>query len=687
MAVHVLWVIKGLGPGGAERLLLSLAGAHDPSVATFECAYVLPEKQHLVPALESAGVPCQCVSRRTRDPWWPVRLARMVRSGDFEVVHVHSPLPGSVARLAVRTMPRAGRPVVYSTEHNAWNTFRRPTRWLNRLTNRNDRFTFAVSSEVLASLRGPVVDRSAVLVHGIDLDASSAVAGREAMRDSLGVSPNEVLLATVANFRAQKDYPTLLRACAELQRRGVAFRLVAVGQGPLAAEMAELHAQLELGDAVQLLGYRADAVEVLAAADVFVLASRWEGLPVALMEATALGLPAVLTEVGGMPEALGADGAQWVPPGEPVRLADALQQLVDSPARRRELAARSLAASAAFDVGRAAREIEHRYAPPVPEWPAPLDADQLDIRRATPDDEAAAIALCGQVLGHPGEDFAELFRWKHRGNPFGSSPMWVAVDRGTVVAVRVFMCWEFVRDGQVVRAVRAVDTATHPDHRGKGLFTALTLQGLAELEAEGVEFVYNTPNDKSRPGYLKMGWRDVGRVRPVGAIRIRALGRLARSRVPASTNPDAIDVGASVSAWLDAGGLQRAPVRTARAGALSTSVTDEFVRWRFGSAVQPCRVVHDRHAAVVVERRTRGQVVELVCLLGLGPQRSIDRLLRRTMREVDADLALRLGAASPLSRFVPLPTVGPRLTCRMLRPEPMPKLADWDLELGDVVLF
>ncbi len=692
MAVRVLWVIKGLGPGGAERLLVNLATAHDASVATFECAYVVPEKDHLVAEMEAAGVPCECVSHRARDPWWPLRLARMVRSGDFDVVHVHSPLPGSVARLAVRSMPRAHRPTVFTTEHNAGGTFRRPTRWLNRLTNRSDRFTFAVSNEVAGSLRGPVVDRSAVLVHGVQLAAVRAAApAREAMRASLGVAPGEVLVATVANFRAQKDYPTLLKACFELLRRGVPLRLVAVGQGPLATEMHALHEQLGLGDAVQLLGYRADAVEVLAAADVFVLASRWEGLPVALMEAAALGLPAVLTEVGGMPDAMGTDGAKWVPAGDSVALADALGELIGSPELRQRFAARSLAAAAAFDVTRAAREIERRYVPPVPGWVPPVGLEGVEVRRARPEDEAAAVALCGEVLGHADDGFGDLFQWKHRDNPFGTSPMWVAVDRGRVVAVRVFMRWQFIRNGAPVAAVRAVDTATHADYQGRGLFTALTLQGLAELEDEGVEFVFNTPNDKSRPGYLKMGWHEVGRLAPVAAIRPLALGRVLRSRVPASLQPDELSVGMSVHDWLATDGLQRALARrggpAAHDGTLATQLTDEFVRWRFGAPLQPCRVIVRGAAVVVVERRRRGQVVELVCLLGIGPQRAVDRLLRRTMREVGADTAIRLGPASVLTGFVRLPGVGPRLTCRMLQPDPAPKLPEWSLTLGDVVLF
>ncbi|MCB0983579.1 MAG: GNAT family N-acetyltransferase [Ilumatobacter sp.] len=688
MAVHVLWVIKGLGPGGAERLLVALAGAHDPEVATFECAFVVPWKDHLVADLEARGVRCHCLSTSRRDPRWPIRLARLARSSRFDVVHVHSPLPGSIARLAARSVPKARRPVLFTTEHNAWRTFRRPTRWLNRLTNRADRFTFAVSAEVAGSLRGPVVERSTVLVHGIDLPSVRAAAGgRAAMRAALGVGDDEFLFVTVANHRAQKDYPNLLAACARLRAHGVPFRLAAVGQGPLEDAARALHAELGLGDSVLLLGYRADSVDVLAAADAFVMASKWEGLPVALMEACALGLPCVLTEVGGMPDALGPDGARWVPPADASALAAAMAEVAGDAALRADLAAHATTAGEQFDVRRAAREIERHYVPPVPSWDAPVGLEGIEVRRAGPGEEAAAIALCQQVLGHADDAaWPALFQWKHRENPFGTSPMWVAVDDGRIVAVRVFMRWQFRHAGRVIDAVRAVDTATDPAYQGKGLFTALTLQGLSELEAEGVEMVFNTPNTQSRPGYLKMGWQVVGRLRPAMNLRSPvALPRVMRSRVPASLFPDEPTVGVPMGEWLDGGGLDRFPLPSG--GGLRTAWTPDTLRWRFGAAVQPCRVVDDGHAAIVVERRRRGQVTELVCLLALGPTVAADRLLRRTVRRAGADVALRLGPPRPHAGFLPVPGAGPILTCRMLRPEPTPPLDDWDLELGSVVLF
>ena len=79
---------------------------------------------------------------------------------------------------------------------------------------------------------------------------------------------------------------------------------------------------------------------------------------------------------------------------------------------------------------------------------------------------------------------------------------------------RTFLRWEFARsDDTRLRAVRAVDTATDPEFQGRGIFTRLTLHGVSELQEEGVAIIFNTPNAKSLPGYLKMGWKVIGRPR------------------------------------------------------------------------------------------------------------------------------------------------------------------------------
>ena len=174
---------------------------------------------------------------------------------------------------------------------------------------------------------------------------------------------------------------------------------------------------------------------------------------------------------------------------------------------------------------------------------------ELEIRKATDADLPAVLALLRDAMGRSDDErFEALFRWKHLENAFGPSPAWVVVDGERIAAVRYLMRWNFERGGRTMHAVRAVDTATHPDYQGMRLFTKLTLGALDALRSEGVDFVFNTPNDQSRPGYLKMGWSVVGRLAvPSRPLSLRGAVRMARARVPAVHFSSESKVGAAAS--------------------------------------------------------------------------------------------------------------------------------------------
>lgn len=708
MATRVLWVTKGLGPGGAERLLCAAAKAHDRSHFEIECAYVLPWKDHLAEELETAGVPTHCLSARRGDLRWPLRLWRLVRSGDWDIVHVHAPLPGSVARLAVRAMPRTSRPAVVQTAHNRPSTYTAPTRLADALTSRWDAATIAVSDEVLEDLPPTARRRATALVHGIDVEAVvSRRTERDRIRQELGLAPDDIVAVTVANFRPQKDYPNLLQAARILADQDAPVRIVAVGQGPDEAEVRHLATDLQLEERVVLTGFRPDAVDVLAAGDIFVLASRWEGLPVAAMEATALGLPIVSTSVGGMAEAFTNDvDAVLVPPADPAVLADALTRVAADDTLRARLARTSTAKAAEFDAAASVRSIETIYnrvtpdraptepsaaATPSARKPARRGTD-LELRAATPDDRAAVLDICRSALRW-GEDprYAELFSWKHDDNAFGPSYAWVAVDGDRLVGVRVFLRWEFVRNGEVLRAVRAVDTATHPDYQGRGLFTALTMHGLDEVRADGVDFVFNTPNEKSRPGYLKMGWQTVGRfpaaLRPVGA---RDLLALRTARVPASHWAEPSEVGRSAGAAMDtvvdAAAATPRPANDVRT--IQTHTTPDYLRWRYGGPLGGFRVVENHGGIAIVQFRRRGGAVEcdLVEWFGLNLVEA-ERLAVDAARQHGAQVVVRTGAADPARGFLGVPGGGPVMTWRSVNAHAMPPLANWDLTMGTLAAF
>jgi len=707
--MEVLWVAKGLGPGGAEHLLVAAASRRADDV-DITCAYVLPWKDHLAGELERVGVRTECLSARRRDWRWPLTMLRLVRSGEFDVVHVHSPLPGSVARIAVRTLPRSRRPGVVSTEHNRWSTHRLPTRLLNRLTFPWSDLSFAVTDEVKQSM-GRQGRSTTVLRHGVDLAAVAAEQGaRPEVRDELGIDRTEFVIGTVANFRRQKNYPALLHAAALLRDRGVPARVVAVGQGPDEAATRELHRRLDLGDRVILTGFRRDAVRVMAACDAFTLASSWEGLPVALMEATALGLPIVSTAVGGVAEEF-TDGvdALLVPPDRPEALADAWERIIADDELRKRLGEASAERSVDFSIGAAVEVIEAGYRsmarptsggsamgstvvtatkPPRRDF-ARRSAPPAEIRPATPADRGAIIALLRRSMG--GDDdprYPDLFAWKHERNHFGPSPIWVAEADGRIIAVRAFMRWEFVRGGEVLRAVRAVDTATDPDHRGQGWFRALTMHGLDQLRDEGVDFVFNTPNDQSRPGYLAMGWREVGRPPvAVGFSRAASVMSTARSREPASRWSEPLAVGVPVDEWLAAQPINAEVTVPADVRTLTTNTSADYLRWRFAGGPIGYRVVADDDDALIVRVRRRGRAGELVVAESFGESPAVRRLLGDARRESGSDHSLRIGSPARSAREIPLPGGGPMLTWRAVNTPGLPPLHNWALTMGDIELF
>ncbi|MGW4698578.1 glycosyltransferase [Kitasatospora cineracea] len=351
---RVLWLAKGLGRGGAEQLLLNCVRHADRERYAVEVAYVLPHKDALVPDLAAAGVPVHCLGgapgRR-----WPLRLRRLLAERRYDLVHTHMPVPAVAARL----LAGRPRPRLVHTEHNLWERYRLPTRWANALTYGRNDAVIAVSHAVAAGVgRRRAGEWLSVVHHGPDLGgAPSGPAARRAARAELGLPEDALVVGTVGNLTAKKDQATLLAAFALLREREPDARLVLVGSGPLEAEL-----RARAGGGVLFAGMRADVPALLPGWDVFCLSSRQEGLPVALMEAMASGLPSVVTAVGGVPEILD-DGVQGrlVPPGDPARLAAALGELAD-PALRGRMGAAARERSASFDVAGAQRAVERVYA-------------------------------------------------------------------------------------------------------------------------------------------------------------------------------------------------------------------------------------------------------------------------------------------------------------------------------------
>jgi GNAT superfamily N-acetyltransferase len=335
----------------------------------------------------------------------------------------------------------------------------------------------------------------------------------------------------------------------------------------------------------------------------------------------------------------------------------------------------------------------------------------VSVRPFVEDDLPRVLELLDASLGGgpAGRRPPELFRWKHLDGPFGPSFMLVATRDDRLVGLRAFMRWRFVAHGRTVRAARAVDTATHPDHQGMGIFRRLTL-ALLDAVADEVDLVFNTPNAKSGPGYLKMGWREVGRVPVAVRVRrpLRLLGRgrgVAPVRAGRAAAPPPV-LAEPAEAVLEGGEevaalLGREPATPSR---LHTPRDLAYLRWRYGAApLLGYRAVVERRdgelAGLAIFRvRPRGRLWEstVVEVLAGGDRRVAGRLLRRVAAAAPVDhLTLHAPAGSPPARaalgggFLPSPA-GIRLVANPRRPDIRPDptgLGAWALSLGDLEVF
>jgi glycosyltransferase involved in cell wall biosynthesis len=361
-------VIKSLGHGGAERLVVDTVAHGDHRSYQYEVAYVLDSERAFVPTLESGGTPVHALGATGNvDFGWLARLRHLLLEGDFDIVHFHLPYSAALGRLVIATLPRAKQPVTLYTEHSLWNKVSPLVKMLNRATVHRDRALIAVSQAAYEALPRSIRPGAQVVVHGVDLSRSeTALEHQETLRHDiraqLRVPEHAVLVVTIANLRSEKGYDILLDAARLIVDRGLPMRFAAAGQGALEDELVARHGELGLGQSFVFLGHRPDALNLLAAADIVVLASHQEGLPVVLMEAMSVGAAIVATSVGGVPQVI-ADHVNGllVAPGRAADLADALERVGQDPELRHRLGARAKADSSAFDVARASGEIEQIY--------------------------------------------------------------------------------------------------------------------------------------------------------------------------------------------------------------------------------------------------------------------------------------------------------------------------------------
>jgi glycosyltransferase involved in cell wall biosynthesis len=363
--IKILHLIKSLGRGGAEMLLPETLRVHDRERFSFAYAYCVPHKDQLVPMLTEQGAEVRCFPATN-----PLKLfaqtpaiARYARDWGADLIHCHLPLAGVVGRWAGRW---AGIPVVY-TEHNKQERYHPLTRRLNLATMGGNARVLAVSDNVLESLRehwsGPA-ERSQLLLNGVntrrfDPGQYDPVEARR----SLGLPVEAPIIGTVCVFRTQKRLPEWLALARRVKDTYPAAHFVLVGDGPEEDAVRARAAELDLTDCLHLPGRLEEVRPWLAALDVYLMSSEFEGLPIAMLEAMSMGLPVVATRAGGIGEVVreGQEGflssvAEWE------RLEKPLLRLVgDAPLREELGAAARRRVVESFSIERMARSLEEVY--------------------------------------------------------------------------------------------------------------------------------------------------------------------------------------------------------------------------------------------------------------------------------------------------------------------------------------
>jgi glycosyltransferase involved in cell wall biosynthesis len=341
---HVLTLTDVVGVGGAERIAEELCVFADPerfrrSLCVTRPTADIPGAAASLARLRDAGVEVAFAERRHRfDVPALARLVRLLRHGRVDVIHAHKFGSNVWAALLGHA---SGVPVVVAHEHT-WSFEGQLGR---RLADRHvvARFCDAVIAVSEADRRrmvadvGMAADRVVLVHNGI---AGTAPGDGEAVARELGLTPGAPVLVQTATLRPQKAVEVMIAATALLRREHPDVRLLVAGEGDL-ARFEALAAAEGVADAVVMLGTRPDVADLLAAADVGVLSSDFEGMPLAVLEYMAAGLPVVSTNVGGLPEIVSEGETGFlVGPRDPAALAERIGRLLANPARAREMGER-----------------------------------------------------------------------------------------------------------------------------------------------------------------------------------------------------------------------------------------------------------------------------------------------------------------------------------------------------------
>lgn len=343
MKQRVLHVIGNLGLGGAQSVFYHLwPSLHAASGYEFDIC-VLNAVGHFGEKLRSEGATVHCLeSKRKYDPAAVLALRRIIRRGGYTIVHAHLFPELHLVRLAAAGLKNIR--LVY-TEHLATNRRRHlgvAGKIFDQLAYDSYEQVIAVNASTKRNLvewQPRLADRSTIIRNGVRKNQISAA--KSDLLEELGLSPAErkTLMLFAGRLSIQKGVDVLLRSLAEADRDD--YLCLIAGDGEERPKLKEMVARLGLQKRVRFLGNRSDVTRLLKQVDFMVLPSRYEGLPIIILESMSAGCPIIATAVDGTAEVLSNDSALLVPADDSRALAGAIKKFLDNPSLRNALAHRA----------------------------------------------------------------------------------------------------------------------------------------------------------------------------------------------------------------------------------------------------------------------------------------------------------------------------------------------------------
>jgi glycosyltransferase involved in cell wall biosynthesis len=362
---RVLHVIDSLDLGGAQVVLENLIRHGDRELFEFE-ASTLHGRGVYWDRLATLGIPLHSLSFHHKIPLYVPRLAWLCLSRRYDVVHTHLLAANVIAKPVAACCGTRVR-----INHDHCNDKLADPRWwalrADRLTNRLSTHVIAVSE----STRAFVVDqegvppaRATTIHNGIDLEKFRPRPDlRGAARDRWKLPADAFVVAGIGRLTYQKNFVLFLEVAAAIAKDHPKALFILVGTGEDESSLRAQAKQLDLGDRVRFLGYVAEMAALWPAIDCLLLTSRYEGLPITILEAMACGAPIVASNLDGMREILRDEqNAELVAPGEPGPYISRLGRLIREPERATRLAAAALeTVRAGYSADAMARAVEAVY--------------------------------------------------------------------------------------------------------------------------------------------------------------------------------------------------------------------------------------------------------------------------------------------------------------------------------------